>query len=129
MNTKIKTLTLAAALAASLGLAGCAADSGNNMPMNHGSSGPVSSMMPDANADHNQADVMFSQMMIPHHDQAVEMSDIILAKPDIPAEVTALATRIKDAGTGNRNNGPVAQELECAHHDVGPLRPRHVRHG
>lgn len=97
MNTKIKTLTLAAALAASLGLAGCAADSGNNMPMNHGSSGPVSSMMPDANAGHNQADIMFSQMMIPHHDQAVEMSDIILAKPDIPAEVTALATRIKDA--------------------------------
>lgn len=101
MNTKIKTLSVAAALAASLGLAGCAAESGtsggNGMHSNHSSSSPMSSMMPDANAAHNQADIMFAQMMIPHHDQAVEMSDIILAKPDLPAEVTALATRIKDA--------------------------------
>ncbi|MFP5367657.1 MAG: DUF305 domain-containing protein [Actinomycetes bacterium] len=101
MNTKIKTLSVAAFLAASLGLAGCGADSGssgtNTMPMNHGSSAPMSSMMPDASADHNQADIAFSQMMIPHHAQAVEMSDMILAKPDMPADVTALATKIKDA--------------------------------
>ena len=103
MTTKFKTLTLAAALAASLGLAGCATGSGssggNTMPMDHGSSAPMSSMMPDANADHNQADIMFSQMMIPHHQQAVEMSDILLAKPDIPAPVASLATRMKDAQT------------------------------
>ncbi|WP_258803216.1 DUF305 domain-containing protein [Pseudarthrobacter sp. NS4] len=101
MNTQIKTLSVAAALAASLGLAGCAAESGtsggNGMHTNHSSSSPMSSMMPDADAAHNQADIMFAQMMIPHHAQAVEMSDIILAKPDLPAEVTALATRIKDA--------------------------------
>ena len=100
MNTKIKTLSVAAALAASLGLAGCAAESGpsgGGMHSNHDSSSPMSSMMPDANADHNQADIMFAQMMIPHHAQAVEMSDIVLAKPDLPADVRALATRIKDA--------------------------------
>ncbi|BCW55814.1 MULTISPECIES: DUF305 domain-containing protein [unclassified Arthrobacter] len=105
MNTTIKTLSIAAALAASLGLAGCAANagSGNGMPMDHGSSNPMSSTMPSAgtmpsaNADHNQADIMFAQMMIPHHAQAVEMSGIILAKPDMPAEVTALATKIKAA--------------------------------
>lgn len=101
MTMNIKTLSIAAALAAALGLAGCGADSGssggNTMPMNHGSSSPMSSMMPDAGAEHNEADIMFSQMMIPHHQQAVEMSDIILAKPDVPAEVTALATKIKDA--------------------------------
>ncbi len=101
MNTKIKALSVAAALAVSLGLAGCAAGSGssggNTMPMNHGSSGPMSSMMPDASADHNQADIMFNQMMIPHHAQAVEMSDMMLTKPDLPAEVTALATQIRDA--------------------------------
>jgi uncharacterized protein (DUF305 family) len=67
------------------------------MPGMHGSSSPMASMMPDANADHNQSDIMFARMMIPHHAQAVEMSDIMLAKPDIPAEVTSLATRIKDA--------------------------------
>ncbi|NUP58561.1 MAG: DUF305 domain-containing protein, partial [Pseudarthrobacter sp.] len=50
-----------------------------------------------AGADHNQADSMFARMMIPHHAQAVEMSGIILAKPDMPAELTAVATKIKDA--------------------------------
>jgi len=56
-------------------------------------------MMPDANSDHNQADIMFSQMMIPHHQQAVEMSGIMLAKQDTPAPVASLATRIRDAQT------------------------------
>jgi uncharacterized protein (DUF305 family) len=111
MNTKIKMLSLAAALAASLGLAGCAAESGTSgggMHSNHASSSPMFSMMPDANADHDQADIMFARMMIPHHAQAVEMSDIVLAKPDLPADIVlakpdlpadvrALATRIKDA--------------------------------
>jgi len=100
MNTTFKTLSITAALAASLSLAGCATGSG--MPMDHGTSSPMSGMTPGAAqassaADHNQADVMFAQMMIPHHTQAVEMSGIILAKPDVPAEVTALATQIKDA--------------------------------
>jgi uncharacterized protein (DUF305 family) len=40
---------------------------------------------------------MFAQMMIPHHQQAIEMSDIILAKTGIDAEVTNLATKIKAA--------------------------------
>ena len=99
---KISTFAVAAALAASLGLAGCAAGPGtpggsSTHGAGHGSPSAMSSMMPDANADHNQADIMFAQMMIPHHAQAVEMSDIVLAKPDLPAEVAALATRIKDA--------------------------------
>lgn len=106
MNTTFKTLSIAAALAASLGLAGCAANagSGNSMPMDHGSGSAMSSAMPSAgsmspgaNADHNQADVMFAQMMIPHHSQAVEMSDIMLAKSGMPAGVTALVTKIKAA--------------------------------
>lgn len=102
MTMNLKTLSISAALAAALGLAGCAAESGGSGSaathgMNHGSSSPMSSMMPDAGAEHNEADIMFAQMMIPHHQQAVAMSDIILAKPDVPAEVTALATKIKDA--------------------------------
>ncbi|GAA1788952.1 DUF305 domain-containing protein [Pseudarthrobacter sulfonivorans] len=101
MNTKLRSISIAAALAASLGLAGCAAGSapagGNAMSGMHGTAGPTASMMPDANADHNQADIMFAQMMVPHHTQAVEMSDIILAKQGIPAEVTTLAGQIKAA--------------------------------
>ena len=97
MNTK--TLSVAAILAAAISLAGCATGTATTPShgMDHGSSSPMSSMMPDAAADHNAADIMFSQMMIPHHAQAVEMSDIMLAKPGIPAAVTSLATRIKAA--------------------------------
>ncbi|MFF1252915.1 DUF305 domain-containing protein [Pseudarthrobacter sp. NPDC058329] len=98
---KISSFAVAAALAASFGLTGCASGSDTSGTSTHGpnhvSPSAMSSMMPDAAADHNQADIMFAQMMIPHHAQAVEMGDIILAKPDIPAEATALATRIKGA--------------------------------
>ena len=46
----------------------------------------------------NDSDVMFSQMMIPHHEQAIEMSDIAL-DPTVGASdvVKELATRIKGA--------------------------------
>ena len=40
---------------------------------------------------------MFTQMMIPHHEQAVTMSDLIVAKQGIAADVTSLATAIKGA--------------------------------
>ena len=48
--------------------------------------------------DFNDADVMFAQMMIPHHEQAIEMSDIAL-DPTVGASdvVKSLATRIKAA--------------------------------
>lgn len=46
----------------------------------------------------NDADVMFAQMMIPHHEQAIEMSDIAL-DPTVGAsdEIRALAEDIKAA--------------------------------
>ncbi|MGY4544465.1 uncharacterized protein (DUF305 family) [Arthrobacter sp. UYNi723] len=94
-----KTLTISAVtIAAAIALAGCSAGSdGGSMPgMNHGSSGMSSSSAPAA-ADFNDADTMFAQMMIPHHTQAVEMSDMVLAKEGIPAPVTDLATKIKAA--------------------------------
>ena len=49
-------------------------------------------------ADFNDADVMFAHMMIPHHEQAIEMSDIAL-DPTVGASdvVKSLATRIKGA--------------------------------
>ena len=34
---------------------------------------------------------MFAQMMIPHHQQAVEMSEMLLAKEGIPAQVVEFA--------------------------------------
>ena len=49
-------------------------------------------------ASFNDDDVMFAQMMIPHHEQAIEMSDIAL-DPTVGASdaVRQLATRIKGA--------------------------------
>jgi uncharacterized protein (DUF305 family) len=51
-----------------------------------------------AGADFNDADVVFAQGMIAHHEQAIEMADIAL-DPTIgaSAEVQDLATRIKAA--------------------------------
>ena len=47
--------------------------------------------------DFNDADVMFGQMMIPHHEQAIELSDIAL-DPQVGASeaVRTLAQHIKD---------------------------------
>ncbi|MDQ0867363.1 DUF305 domain-containing protein [Arthrobacter globiformis] len=103
MNKKFLTLS-ATGIAAAIALAGCASgsgtgSSGTSMPMDHGSSSASapSSSAPAAAADHNAADVTFAQMMIPHHAQAVQMSDMMLKKQNVPAEVTALATKIKAA--------------------------------
>jgi uncharacterized protein (DUF305 family) len=88
---KIRSAASAAlALAAALLLAGCAVGSGpGQMPgMNHGDS------LPD---DVNTADVMFTQMMIPHHEQAIEMADLILTKDGIDESVRSLAEDIKAA--------------------------------
>ena len=51
----------------------------------------------EISAEHNDADVMFAQMMLPHHEQAVEMSEMLLAKDDIPAEVADFAQQVIDA--------------------------------
>ena len=49
-------------------------------------------------ADFNDADVIFTQMMIPHHQQAIEMSDIALdPNSQASAAIIALATQIKEA--------------------------------
>ena len=96
MNKKMRLAAVAAVpLAAVLFLAGCA-DNGGSMPgMDHG--GSSSAPSESAEADFNMADSMFAMMMIPHHEQAVEMSDMILAKSDVDQRVLDLAQQIKDA--------------------------------
>jgi len=69
-----RTLMSVIALTSALALAGCGGQAG-----------------------HNDADVMFAQMMIPHHEQAIEMSDVVLAMPDGDLAVTDLANQIKAA--------------------------------
>lgn len=50
-----------------------------------------------SDADHNGADVKFAQMMIPHHQQAVEMSGLVLKADGVEPDVVALAEDIKAA--------------------------------
>lgn len=82
----------ASALAAALTLSACA---GGTAPTS-GSGSAEPSNAPSASAA-NVADVTFAQMMIPHHEQAVEMSEDILAKDGVDQRVVDLATEIKAA--------------------------------
>jgi uncharacterized protein (DUF305 family) len=58
----------------------------------------VTTPVPSSGAQpHNQADVTFAQQMIPHHQQAIQLSDIILGKQGIDPRVVDLANQIKAA--------------------------------
>jgi uncharacterized protein (DUF305 family) len=94
---KSRPLLLVAAVAATaLALSGCAPGNGGMSSMDNASDGPTASGSQVA-ADFNDADVAFAEMMIPHHEQAVEMSDMLLAKDGIDQRVAELAGQIKDA--------------------------------
>lgn len=88
MNKKYSRAAMATALAAgaALSLTACA------MPFTAGGG-----TMMGGDGDQNAADIMFVQMMIPHHEQAIEMSEIILAKDGVDPEVSALAEQIRAA--------------------------------
>ncbi|WP_017584852.1 DUF305 domain-containing protein [Nocardiopsis ganjiahuensis] len=58
----------------------------------------------EQSAEFNDADVHFAQMMIPHHEQAVEMAD--LADTRAGDEVLALAEEIREA------QGPEIEQME-----------------
>lgn len=86
------------ALITTLVLAGCGQnnDPGGMPGMDHGSSSSSPSSS-EASGDFNAADEMFVTMMIPHHQQAIEMADLILGKDGIDERVVTLAQQIKDA--------------------------------
>jgi len=75
-----RTLLLCAALA----LVGCSGDDANTAP------GAAST------DSHNESDVEFVQGMIPHHEQAVQMADMVVAGM-VTAELAALADRVRAA--------------------------------
>jgi uncharacterized protein (DUF305 family) len=85
---------------------------------------------PSAAAEFNDADVMFAQSMIPHHEQAVQMADLALA-PGAGAsrEVVALAERIQGAqepeieqmtGWLQQWGAPVEMDMSDGH-DMGSM--------
>ena len=70
-----------------MSLSGCA--SASNKGMDH--EGHTAQAAGDLSSD----DVMFLQMMIPHHQQAIDISDLALTKGE-DAELLALAKNIRD---------------------------------
>jgi uncharacterized protein (DUF305 family) len=64
-------------------------------PMSHSGHGSMSSK-DDAPGTYTADELMFASMMIPHHSQAVTMSELALSNSTNP-EITSLATAIRDA--------------------------------
>ena len=88
MRSRTIALALSAGLTATA-LVGCATSGGAMDGMDHNT--------PSPGAEFNSADEVFAMEMIGHHEQAIEMADTLLAKPDVDAEVLELAANIKAA--------------------------------
>ncbi|MFD1716139.1 DUF305 domain-containing protein [Amnibacterium flavum] len=99
---KKRTILLATAgLATTLILSGCANGGGAGMAgMDHGgSSSSAPTATSEAGATFNDADTSFAMEMVAHHQGAIEMSDVLLAKEGIDVRVVELAQTIKAAQT------------------------------
>ncbi|MBD7949472.1 DUF305 domain-containing protein [Oerskovia rustica] len=91
-----KLPTALTALVLTAALAGCSTGSGS--PSEDGSP-PAASGPAGAPAEVNDIDTHFVAMMTPHHEQAVEMSEIILAVDGVSEPTRDLAQRILDGQT------------------------------
>ena len=101
-TTRRRLALPALALAAGLTLAACGDGGSDTATTGSGSSsgehggGHSGGDKDSESAEGNAADVEFLTGMKPHHEQAVEMSEIVLAA-NPPAEVARIAQQIKDA--------------------------------
>jgi len=82
--SKVSAALLAIVMA--MALTGCAASTTSDSMHNHSS---------QAAGDLSSDDVMFLQMMIPHHQQAIDISDLALTK-SADSELLELAKNIRD---------------------------------
>ena len=105
MKRRLQIIIPAAAVAALLSLTACGGSADQAHSTTRAGSPGVSSSPGGAQA-HNSEDVTFAQRMIAHHQQAVQMSDIILGKPGVDPRVVDLANQIKAA------QGPEIQQLQ-----------------
>ncbi len=90
-------MAVTAAITTVIALSACTWPTGSMDGMEH----DASSSSPDSSETntgaHNDADIAFAMGMVPHHQQAVEMADMILGKHGIDPQVSALAEKIKAA--------------------------------
>jgi uncharacterized protein (DUF305 family) len=97
-NKQITVAIAAAAVLVSVGA--CSSSESDTLssasPATTSAQSSTNAVPADAQA-HNDGDVKFAQGMIPHHQQAVEMSDMLLTKEGIDPQVVSLAQQIKAA--------------------------------
>ena len=90
----LRTRLIMAAIATVV-LAGCATETApSERPVEPGS---ASASAGSSASGFNDMDVRFVQMMLPHSDQAVSMTDLLLDKRGVNSEAAALARQIRDA--------------------------------
>jgi uncharacterized protein (DUF305 family) len=93
---RARPILLAAVVVAAVLASGCSNDEDPSIAVESESTTSTTAA-PDADAAaHNDADVTFVQMMIPHHEQAVEMAVMASERAGSP-EVLELAARIEQA--------------------------------
>ncbi len=96
MMKRTRVLTAAVVVATAAVAASCSGgDDMANMP-GHGTPPSAGQQQTPAQAAHNQADVAFAQGMIPHHQQAIDMSRMAFDRAQSP-EVKKLAEQIQAA--------------------------------
>ncbi|MET9438562.1 DUF305 domain-containing protein [Streptomyces sp. NPDC006551] len=95
-----KLALIGAATAAGLLLSACGADGPASSGTDHGgktsAAAPSAPATADASGDFNDADVAFAQMMIPHHEQALEMAKLADGRAEDP-EIKKLVVQIEKA--------------------------------
>lgn len=78
--------------------------------------------------EYNDVDIHFLGMMVPHHEQAIEMSDVLLASDVDDAHVRDLAQRIKD-GQERENDQMRAWADEWGIDEDMELHSTHIANG
>lgn len=98
MNTKRMLVAIGSATAVVALVAGCTSDDSDGTTATSATTSVSASATGTAEqgGPHNQADVAYVQMMIPHHEQAVEMAELVPSRSGSP-DVVALATQIEEA--------------------------------
>jgi uncharacterized protein (DUF305 family) len=130
MRTTHRITLAVTGLATAFVLAACGGQSDQSTAQSSGSSFAPSGSSSASASEHNDADVTFAQMMIVHHQQAIEMADLAPTRASNP-QVKDLAAKIKpeqapeiDTMTGwlSAWGAPAAMSgMDHGGHDVGTM--------
>lgn len=97
MNKRKKLLLVGVAAVTVATVVGACGNSETSQSVSSSASSTTQNPATAPAAAHDHVDAMFAQQMVPHHQQAIEMSDMILAKQGIDPRVLDLAKQIKAA--------------------------------